>query len=265
MAWNGRFRSWSDRHRSRTRPRLWPSILFGFVVFALVWTAGRQLLGSQPVRWSAQAAVVILPDDSLDTDLAASYYSTLSQGQIVNTYAEILRLQRFQDSVTQELARRTGGDDVGVSVEVVADTSMITIGADASKPRVAERFADGILGQALSYVEGLPISNVYELAVASQAAGNAEETGVDARTFLAVLTLVAVVAGIAAQQVWQQTAAALRVRRLTDASAPAERRPPPPPRNERGPLVELWGDGEVDGATQRAPEAPEQHKEHGRS
>ena len=264
MAWNSWFRSSSDRLRSRSRPRLWPSLLFGVIVLALIWTAGRQLLESQPFRWTAKAAVLILPDGSLDTDLAASYYSTLSQGQIVNTYAEILRLQRFQDSVTQELGRRTSGEDVGVTVEVVADTSVISIVANASKPRVAERVADGILGQALSYIEGLPISNVYELAVASQAAGNAEQTGVDSRTFLAALTLVAVVAGIAAQQVWQQTAAALRVRRLMDASAPAERGSPPPPRNERT-LGELWGDGEVAGASQRAPEAPEQHKGHGRS
>ncbi len=208
------------RYPALRHPRfiaLGASVVIGLIMFLAVFLVGRELLNNQPTGWTAQAAVVIFPNDKLDTDLAATYYSTLTEGQIPNTLAEYFRLPEIRQSAVDQVGASGGG----VSVEVVEGTSMITITADASTPVLAERLADVVLEKAESRIEKLPVRRGYELDVASRAEGTAKRTGIDTTTFLGALVLVAVVAAIAIQQVALHLASAMLLQRMpNDLSVP---------------------------------------------
>ena len=235
-------------------------MLLGLLVFAGVFLVGKRIIDDQPDRWSAQAAVVIFPDDKLDTDLAANYYSTLSQGQVPNTVAEYFRLPGIRNEALDRLARQDpNAGDSEITVEVVEGTSMITITTQASTPQVAEGLADNVLEQGDVEIEKLPVTRGYQLDVASRAEGTAERSSIDRTTFLAVLLLVAAVAAVAAQQVALQLLTAfiggsslLRIRqRAQDTPEGPEADEPVPDRDAA--LLELWGDDQEGATSTRAP------------
>lgn len=192
----------------RNRPGLGLSLVAGAVVAVLVGAAGLLFVATRPTTWSATASAVVLPSRNIERDAIPGYFETLSRGQIVNTFAEVLRLQRFQASAAGRLglspAERNGVD---VAIQVVPDTAILTVTATAPRPEVAQSMADNVLAEAGSYIESL--SQPYELSTVSGAEGTAERGGPPKATLAAAVVLLAAVAGLAIQQAVQQLAVAL--------------------------------------------------------
>ncbi len=87
------------------------SIVVGVVVALLLTGAGAFYAFSQQRSWVAESMLVVLPSADLDEATAASYYETLSRGQIVATFAEVAGTQGFEQQAEDSagpLAGRTG-------------------------------------------------------------------------------------------------------------------------------------------------------------
>ena len=72
------------------------SIVVGVVVALVLAGAGAFYAFSQQRSWVAESMLVVLPSADLDEATSASYYETLSRGQIVATFAEVAGTQRFE-------------------------------------------------------------------------------------------------------------------------------------------------------------------------
>ncbi len=183
--------------------RLVPGLVAGGVTFLLVAVVGCGYVISRPATWSARASVVVLPREGLDPLAVTGYYDTLSRGQVVATYAEILRLQRFERAAASgagldTAARRT----VTTDVRVVTGTAMITIAATTRDARSAVGMADGILEAANSYISKL--DQPYVVRIVSGAKGTAQQSTPSSPPLLAVIVVVALMLGVGVQQVvWQ--------------------------------------------------------------
>jgi capsular polysaccharide biosynthesis protein len=173
------------------------SVLAGAVAAVLVVLAGAGLaLVSQP-KWTAESVLVVLPSADLDTSDSASYYETLSRGQIVATFAEVA--DDLQERAEQKLqlsdAQRAG---VSTTVSVVPDTSVILIRSTAGTAAVAEQLADATTSVATGYLAGL--SQPYRTELVRGAAGTAVSSGTSPMILLALAFAVALLVGVAVQQ-----------------------------------------------------------------
>lgn len=170
--------------------------------------------------------MVVLPDPEAGTQ--AGYYDTLSRGQVVLTFAEILDLQTVP----------TESSDASIDVEAVPDTSLIEVSAVAPEPDVAEMAADSVLEASRLYFGQL--ASPYEIYLVRQAEGTAERTGPAVGPLLAVTPVVALIAGLATQQAVHALTSASRVPVLGSASGamgrpPAEARAQTPPEQAEAP------------------------------
>ncbi len=219
-----RERSWPSRARARSRDRrLRRSVAWGALVAMLVLLAGGAFLATRGDGWTAEATVMVVPDQGLDAAAGAGYYETLSRGHVVATVAEMLRLGRFRDEAAGDLGLTPGQrDSTTVDVQVVPNTAIITIAATAPEAGLAERTADAVVARATAY-EGLP--DPYDLIPVSGAADTARRPPVAGWQFVAVLLLIAVVAAVAAQQAAYHLAAAAGGRPAGDGDR--DRREPP--------------------------------------
>src|SRR5262245_13331740 len=130
-----------------------PGVVAGVVVFALILAAGWGYLATQPRRWSAKSAVLVLPAQGRNPATAPDYYETLSRGQIVETFAQILRLPGFEAAAAARLGLPEAAlRDLDASVQVVPNTAMITITVTAPDRGEAELMADGIVAGATTYI-----------------------------------------------------------------------------------------------------------------
>lgn len=154
------------------------SIVAGVVV-AVVAGAVVWVLADDPGRWESVAQLVVLPAEELGPDVASSYYETLSRGQIVGTFAELMPTE----------------DDVDVSV--VPDTAVIAVRATGSSPAEAEQMAADTIAAGFMAVDGL--DTPYRLLLA-RAPDAAVPTGLASWQVLAAVLAVALVMGAAAQQ-----------------------------------------------------------------
>ncbi|SNX96675.1 hypothetical protein SAMN06893097_1057 [Geodermatophilus sabuli] len=179
----------------------------------LVLVGGVVLWSQTPVEYQARATLVVLPQGGAAE--AASYYDTLSRGQIATTFAEILSLRA-------DPAAAAGGDgsDAEVTVEVVPDTSLIELSATAGAPGAAEAAADAALGQAQPYFDQLGAP--YAVSVVEPAAGTAERAGLVLEVFAAVVAAVALIAGLASYLAVRALQHSRRQSRPLAASRPAE-------------------------------------------
>ena len=88
--------------------------------------------------------VVVLPAASLDDATSASYYETLSRGQIVATFAEVAGSLGFEQQAEDRLGLTAGQRaQVTTDVSVVPDTAVILIRATADDADVAQRMVAG--------------------------------------------------------------------------------------------------------------------------
>lgn len=162
-------------------------VLAGLLIAVLVGLAGSALWFIRPSQYEASTALVVLP--SGQNDESASFYDTLSRGQVVETFAEILGLQGGQ----QPELRAAG---VTVVVEVVPDTSLIEVRATAADAVTAERFADSVLVESRPYFSQL--SSPYSVSVVRDATDTAQQVGLPLGPLVAVVAVVAVLTGVAA-------------------------------------------------------------------
>lgn len=153
----------------------------------LVLVGGWLLYVDRPAEYEASTTLVVLPNDQLAE--AASYYDTLSQGQIVTTFAGILDLQATQVGAAGDEQIRE------VTVEVVPDTSLIQITGTATDAASAEAATDAVLAQSRVYFDQLTFP--YQVNVVQGAAGTAQPTGLAPGLLAGVVAAVALIAGIA--------------------------------------------------------------------
>ncbi len=234
------------------------SWIVGVLVAGLVLAPGFAFLAGRTPAWSASASMVVLPARQADPLATAGYYETLSRGQIVATFAEMLRLRRFETSGGERLGLSAAQlREISVSVEVVPDTALIVVSASAPQAAVAEGMADGIVAAWTPFVD--EISTPFSPAVVSPAAGTAERLGANRPQLGAVLVFVALVAGFSAQQALLQLAGLFGHRRegggrggTPDGGTSISPAHPDAATDERlyGPMVEPGGEpGGRDGST----------------
>ncbi len=198
------------------RGRRRAAVLTGLVVALLVLAGGLLFYADRPAEYEASSTLVVLPNDELVE--AASYYDTLSQGQIVTTFAEILDLQAT--------AAGDGAQVTSVVVDVVPDTSLIRITGTATDAGSAETATDAVLAQSQVYFDQLTAP--YRISVVQGAAGTAEQTGLAPGLLSGAVAAVALIAGLAT---YLAVRALLPARQFVrpapeEPSAPAYVRPP---------------------------------------
>lgn len=190
-------------YRGALRGVLVPSFVAGVLV-ALVVVAGASVFASsRPVGYEAEARLVVLPREGLDPQTVTAYYETLSQGQIVGTFSEVLKLDRFSLAAIDRLGLPvTDLDEIDVNSAVIPESAMISLTVGADDERVAEDLADRIVSESSAYLSEL--SDGYEIELVNSAAGTATPTGLSGLQYAAVMALAALVIGVAVQQVVQQ-------------------------------------------------------------
>ena len=166
----------------RRRRYLLPAVA-ALVVAALVAIGGAVLWQVRPMESRAVSTLVVLP--SSEGAEVASYYDTLSSGQIASTFAEILAL------------RGTAGSSAGTDLEVrvVPGTSLIRLTATAADAETAEAAADRALARSRPFFDEL--SAPYSVFEVRSAAGTAENAGLAPGLLTGVVAAVAVIAGLA--------------------------------------------------------------------
>ncbi|MDP8927695.1 MAG: hypothetical protein M3O70_03720 [Actinomycetota bacterium] len=211
------------------------SIVAGVLVATVVLGVGVFILVWQGARWSASASVVVLPVKDLDPEIQAGYYETLSRGQVVATFAEMLRLHRFETAAAEKLRLSPEQrKQVKVTVEVVPDTAIIMVTSRATDPTIAEEMVDHVLDA--WDLEVWHLSTPYVPSVLSWASGTARRSGTEPLQLGAALVVVALISGLAVQQGTLQAAALLAHRRDEDEVEPTA---PPPPAVSETPAGEL--------------------------
>jgi hypothetical protein len=199
------------------------SLVVGAVVAALLLAAGLVYALAQQKTWTAESVVVVLPASDLDDATSAAYYETLSRGQIVATFAEVAGNLRFVQQAEERLGLTSEqGAQVTTEVTVVPTTAVILVRASAPDAAVAERVADMTTEISSDYLAGL--SEPFRTYQVHEAGGTATSSGTPVLLLLAASVLVALVAGLAAQQAAYHLAPALlrrsAGRRETEPAAP---------------------------------------------
>ncbi len=187
------------------RATLLREVLLGLVVGLVVLAAGAALLVRVPVTYEASTSLVVLPDSSLSPELVAGYYDTLSQGQVVNTFAEVLRVRAAGSDLPAK-----AGSSAKVSVQVVPNTAIIQITGSARTSAAAVDVAQNVLPSMSLYLD--QVYAPYRVALVRPAQGTAHRVGLGRAPALAVVALVALVAGLAVQQAARALNAAARQR-----------------------------------------------------
>jgi hypothetical protein len=169
----------------------------------LVSLGGLVFWQAQPAQYQATTTLVVLPKPNAPEQ--ASYFDTLSQGQVPTTFAQILQLRtRPVDGAT------------AITVAVIPQTSLVQLTATAPAAAGAESAADAALAQATPYFNQIAVP--YQVSVVQPAAGSAIRTGLTAGLVTGVVGGLAVVMAIGAY---------LAIRSLQRARA-ATRRPARP-------------------------------------
>ena len=198
------------------------SIVSAVAVFLVVLLAGGIFVATRQSEWTAQATVMVAPDPTLDRSTSASYYESLSRGQMVATAAEILGLQRFTTAAADGLGlTRAQRDQVTVTIRVVPDTTIIQVAATAPTAQLAEGMANNVVAKAGTTL----LPDPYVLLLMSGADRTARRSDPSAPIVGGVVFLVALVAGLAAQQATHHLTRALG----TGESPPTGPAPNPAP------------------------------------
>jgi len=192
-------------------------VVAGVTIAALILLGGLGYVLTRSHNWSAKATAVVLPAPNIPAGTSASYYDTLSRGQIIETYAETLRT-KFPNGGAAGLDLGPGVPKrATITVSVVPNTALISIAATAASGPNAEAVADAVSTQGSAYIKSL--LQPYVLNSVSAAKGTAIESTSHTGGFLAVLVVVALVVGLAVQQAVSQL---VNTRRKTVAAmAPA--------------------------------------------
>jgi len=190
-------------------PGLRTSITVGLAVALLLAVAGSFYAFTQQRSWVAESMVVVLPSADLDEGTSASYYETLSRGQLVATFAEVAGTQGFaqqaEDALGLSAAERAL---VSTEVSVVPDTAVILIRSTAGDAQVAQDVSRVTTSLSVAYLGGL--TEPYRAVTVPSGSSTAEPTGMSPWLLAAAGLMAGLVAGLAVQQAVYHLAAALR-------------------------------------------------------
>jgi hypothetical protein len=179
----------------RSRMGIVAMVVLPLLVFVVVAGAGAAYLISRPSVWQSGVSLAILPTPGTDAADQASYYDTLSRGQIVSTAAK----------VADGAVGRSGIPSV--SVLVVPETSVISLTIKASDPGITTSVAASSLTRAVAAINALKLP--YEATVVENGASSPSKV---TPSIVKSVAIVAVV-GLALAAVTQQALAALRRRK----------------------------------------------------
>lgn len=196
-----------------TRQRLWRrGLSAGIVTGVLVLGGGAGWSLTYQPTYTATATLLVLPNArSSQSGDAASYYDTLSQGQIVSTFAQVLRAKTSPAWVVSGGPGLTTRQVAATKVNVTAvpSTSVISITAQGADPKIAERVVEAMAARSPHELNVL--ATPYRALTVDSGGGSAEKTGIDLTTLLVAVVAVAALAGVGVQQaVWLLGNASLR-------------------------------------------------------
>jgi capsular polysaccharide biosynthesis protein len=154
-------------------------------VAVLVALGGGLFWAERPAESRATNTLVVLPD--VQNSQVASYYDTLSSGQIATTFAQILALRGEAPSAKSQ--------NVTIDVQVVPATSLIQVTATAPDARTAEAAADAALARTRPFFDEL--SSPYAVFEVQSARGTAQRSGLAPQLLAAGVAAVAIIAGVA--------------------------------------------------------------------
>lgn len=195
------------------------SILVGAVVALLLLVAGAVLAVATKAQWTAESVSVVLPSTTLDEADSASYYETLSRGQIIATFAEVASNKRFEQQAEQNLGLdATQQAAVSSEVTVAPSTAVVLIQVTSDDRQVAEQVAGEMTTVSQSYLQGL--AKPFRLEVVNNGAGTSFRSSTSPLVLFAAAVVVALVGGLAIQQAVYHSLVALRPNR--QAALPAE-------------------------------------------
>lgn len=169
-------------------PRRLSGLLAALVTALLVLGAGVAFALLRPAEYRATSTLVVLPTASAQNP---GYYDTLSQGQVSQTFAQVLQLGAAQTA-------KSAGGGASAAVVAVPGTALITVSATAHDRATAESTADAVLATAAPYVEQL--HSPYQVVVVRNAQGTATLSGVSRTQLAVVIPVVALVCAVAVQQ-----------------------------------------------------------------
>ncbi|MGH3623668.1 MAG: Wzz/FepE/Etk N-terminal domain-containing protein [Sciscionella sp.] len=178
------------------------SVVVGVVTAVVVIMVGVVLLVFRPHSWTATTSLVVLPDRArVDASTAASYYDTLSQGQVSTTFAQILQSQGGSAPLAGDTGlSRAQLKNVTITVNPVPDTSIIDVDVSAPTAGQAALVANKVTDAGRQTLQSL--GTPYATSIVDRAAPEiAKPVGASALTLVAVIAVVAVVAAVGAQQV----------------------------------------------------------------
>jgi capsular polysaccharide biosynthesis protein len=180
----------------------------GVVVAGVVVVLGTIFALLQPTTYVAESQVLLSPTGQDEGSTTSSYFDTLSNGQLPETAAAIMRERRFLDSAVEQLD--LSGDGISSTVSVVPETSVIRVEVTAGTPDAAVAVADRVPEEAQAVVDDLLAP--YALTALGSAETTVAQSSVSGIQWLVVIAVAALVLGAAVQQVVQQLSRARRGR-----------------------------------------------------
>ena len=221
--------------RPTRRRRNRAALLSGVLVGLLVLAGGGLFWQLWPAEQRATSTLVVLPDAAGSE--VASYYDTLSSGQIATTFAQIVGLRAGDGAPS----------GVAVDVDVVPETSLIKVTATAADAATAEAEADAALERARPYFDQL--SAPYDLTTVQSAAGTAEPTGLTPGLLAGVVAGLALIAGLASylavRGLQQARAGTAALQRDAEATGPPPAQQPATVPARPGDTVDVPVDGRL--------------------
>lgn len=186
--------------RVPARRRTFQSVAAGVLAAMIVVAAGAVLLFGTAEKWAGQTTVVVLPSKGIALGPAASYWDTLSQGQITSTVAKVLALPRFKELAGQYLHLSPAKiNAVSVSAQQVTGTALVTVTAQGPDGSDAANMSDAVVAQAEPAVNSLIAP--YSVTVVSKTGGHASLSATTSTSkYLVILAVVAVALGFGVQQ-----------------------------------------------------------------
>jgi capsular polysaccharide biosynthesis protein len=191
--------------RDGTRDALWRtslivSVAAGLIVALIIGLVGVGYAKGRPVEYQATSSIVLLPAANLDEAGNISALDTLSRGQVVETFSQVLAGADLVGPAVEALAA-DGRDVSGVSVtfKPVGNTSIIDIVVTAPSAFVAEQVASSIAVASANVKTSL--QPLFQAHVVSRGSGSATRTGAKPSAFILAFLIAALAAGIVTQQV----------------------------------------------------------------
>jgi capsular polysaccharide biosynthesis protein len=188
-------------------------VAVGVVVAAIVLGLGLAVLATRPPTWTARSTLLVVPTDPKSA-VAAGFYETIAEGQVIATFAEILRGSDLQ----QQVASRSGlsaSSAPSVSVQVVPGTALIRIDVKDASRSDAGTMAAGLAGAASAYV--LALNQPFQLSD-FRSVGLTKSTSLKPVTFMTAVALIALALGYGAARVYRRADAG-RARQVSTAAS----------------------------------------------